>query len=156
MAFLRRSHSECSHSLSALWYGLQCRGHFQLVCRVGTLQNPKLGQFILRGCLPLCLIYKNGSVPLRMCLLCQESHETLNWGSLFHVISPLYLPLAGQSLFKKPVKLWCKTRECDTSWFKTTIHDENMIVRAYINNPLKGNFQSYTCKSYLVALFFTH
>ena len=68
MACLRRSHLKCPHSLSALWYGLQSRGHFQPVYKLWTLQNPKLEHFILHGYLPLCLIY-NRYVPLGMCLL---------------------------------------------------------------------------------------
>lgn len=95
MVCLRISHSECPHSLLTLWYGLRSCGHLQPIYRLGTFQNPKLGQFILCGSLPLCPIYKDGYVPLRMCLSCQESHETLNWGILFHAISPFSLPLMG-------------------------------------------------------------
>ena len=94
-----------------------------------------------------------------MCPSCQELHETLNWGGLFHTISPFSLPLVGRSLSKstdKPVKLRCNTNECDPSWFKTTIYDENAIMHTYSRSPLKCNFQNYTCKSYLEALFLAH
>ena len=87
---------------------------------------------------------------------CQESHETLNWGSLFHMVSPFSLPPTRRSLSKstdKPVKLRCNTNECDTSWFKTIIYDENVILHTYSNNPLKGDIQNHTCESYLEALF---
>ena len=53
----------------------------------------------------------------------------------------------------KPMKLRHKTSKCDISWFKTTIHDENVIVHTYSNSPLKGDIKNYTCKSYLEALF---
>ena len=39
--------------ITSIWYGLWNQGHFQPVCRLGTPQNPKLGQFILRGTLHL-------------------------------------------------------------------------------------------------------
>ena len=106
-----------------------------------------------------CPIYKNGSVPLMMCLSCQESHETLNWGSLFHAISPFSLSSMGRSLSKstnKPVKLRCKTSECDISWVKTTIYNENVIVHAYSSSPSKGDIQNHTCKSYLETLFLAY
>ena len=91
-----------------------------------------------------------------MCPSCQESHETLNWDNLFHVVSPFFLPPVGRSLSKsinKPMKLRFNTNECDISWFKTTIYDENVIMHTYSSRPLKGDIQNHTCKSYLKALF---
>ena len=143
MTCLKMPRSEYPYSVSGLWYGLGSRGHFQLVYKVRTPQIPKLRQFILRGSLPFYPIYKDGSAPLRMCLSYQESYETLNWGNLFHAISPLYFSQRDDFCSKaihKPMKLWCKTSGCDTSWFKTTIHNENVVVRAHISKILSEAF----------------
>jgi len=94
-----------------------------------------------------------------MCLSCRETHETINWCSLFHASSPFSLPQTRKSWFKaidKPLKLRCKASEYNTSWLKTTVCNENAIVHTYSNSPLKGDTQNYTCKSYLEALFLAY
>ena len=67
------------------------------------------------------------------------------------MISPFSLPPTVDDhcskATDKPMELRCKTSECDISWFKTTIRDENAIMHAYINSPFKGDIQNYTCKS---------
>ena len=153
MVFLELSCLECPHSSSALWHGLWSQGHLQPVYRLEILQNLKLGQFILYNSLPLYPIYENGSVPLRMYLSCRKLHETLNWGSLFHTISPFFLLQQDDHCPKvasKSVKLWCKTSECYISWLNTTIHHGYAMVHAYVLTVLLEAFSKImhdTCKS---------
>ena len=69
--------------------------------------KPTLGQFYFTQFplfFPTC---QNGSFPPRMCPLCHESHETLNWGKLFPAISQSFPPLQQDGhCWNSLINLW--------------------------------------------------
>ena len=142
MACLKFPHWECPHSSSVLWNGQQSQGHLQSFYRLGTLQNPKLRQFILRGSLPLCPIYENESVLLRMYLSSRESHETLKLRQFISHDLSFVFPQRDDhcpGATNKPMKQRCKINGCNTNQFKTIVHGKNAIVHTH-QQPFQRQF----------------
>ena len=158
MVCLRRFHSECSHPLPAFCMVYEVEATFSQ--SAGLEPRKTLNWGSLFCVVPSTLSNIQEWVhPVKDVSLMSRIAWNPKLGQLIPTVSPFPLPLTRRSLSKyidKPVKLRCNTNECDTSWFKTTIYDENSIVYTYNNSPLKGNIQNCTCKSYLEALFLAH